>query len=260
MPPQPLTHRNSAGEVYKRSREVDEQIESALGMSLPHLIERAQKRDHMTSSYLQEKTLVYLIRHYREQENRKAVSALSGILVKRCAKRVNGKLQALPPAMVDEAYQDVIEDLFRAILNLESDEGDFLQVRFWVALDRRTISAYNRKVKEIEADKNLVSLLDLAGEDHDLDDRTNRLAVSTDDLPDPPVSMEQRLLLQDALKTLQEPLRTAFILRYYEGWPIEDSDPDVPTISRHFNRTPRTIRNWLAEAEKILERWRGEPI
>jgi len=48
-----------------------------------------------------------------------------------------------------------------------------------------------------------------------------------------------------------------FVLRHYEGWPIEDKDPSVPTISRHFQRTPRTIRNWMREAENVLAAWRG---
>ena len=41
-----------------------------------------------------------------------------------------------------------------------------------------------------------------------------------------------------------------------EGWPVEDRDPNVPTISRYFGKTSRTIRNWLAQAEERLAAWR----
>jgi len=43
-----------------------------------------------------------------------------------------------------------------------------------------------------------------------------------------------------------------------EGWPIEDRDPNVMTISKYFGKTSRTIRNWIAEAEKQLAAWRDE--
>ncbi len=66
------------------------------------------------------------------------------------------------------------------------------------------------------------------------------------------------LLYREALALLDEPMRTAFVLRHYEGWPIEDRDETVPTISRYFNKTPRTIRNWMTTAEQALAAWRGE--
>lgn len=47
-------------------------------------------------------------------------------------------------------------------------------------------------------------------------------------------------------------------MRFSEDWPIEDRDPMVPTISRHFNHSSRMIRYWLKEAEAALERWREE--
>ena len=65
-------------------------------------------------------------------------------------------------------------------------------------------------------------------------------------------------LIEAALSQLEEPIRSAYLLRYLEDWPIEDKDPAVQTISRHFGKTPRTIRNWLSKADEILEAWRGE--
>lgn len=78
------------------------------------------------------------------------------------------------------------------------------------------------------------------------------------DVTEPAITTERLVLLGDGLRALSEPYRAAFILRYYAGWPIQDRDPTVPTISRHFGKDPRTIRNWLAKAEEELERWRGE--
>ena len=65
-------------------------------------------------------------------------------------------------------------------------------------------------------------------------------------------------LIRDALSRVKEPYRTAYLLRNYAGWPIEDQDPNVPTISRKFGVDPRTIRNWLKAVEDELQSWRGE--
>ena len=45
---------------------------------------------------------------------------------------------------------------------------------------------------------------------------------------------------------------------HYGGWPIESSDPTAPSLSRYFGKSPRTIRLWLQQAERVLEDWRGE--
>ena len=66
------------------------------------------------------------------------------------------------------------------------------------------------------------------------------------------------ILIQAAMSQLKEPLRSAYLLRHYYGWQIENQDPNVQTISWRFNKTPRTIRNWLNKAEKCLEAWREE--
>ena len=78
------------------------------------------------------------------------------------------------------------------------------------------------------------------------------------DVSNPPVSMEQRLLFKEGLNILKEPYRTVFILYYYEDWPIESKDPSKMTISKHFKKTEKTIRNWLKEAREQLRRWRDE--
>ena len=69
------------------------------------------------------------------------------------------------------------------------------------------------------------------------------------------MSEEDRYLYREGLRILPEHQRVAYVLRYYEGWQIESDDPDEPTISGYFKRTPRMIRNWFEQAEKTLHRW-----
>src|SRR5207253_1635233 len=56
-------------------------------------------------------------------------------------------------------------------------------------------------------------------------------------------------VIRDALSRIPEPQRSAFALKHYYGWPIEDQDPNVRTISRQFGVDPRTIRNWLKRVD-----------
>ncbi len=255
---QPLTHCTREGKAYQRSVAVESKIESALALTPAYLVEFAKSPDHKSSDYVQEECLVYLIREYKRKDRNSVVNDLTRILLQRCAKFINNRLQILGQDTVEEAFHDVIQEMFTQILDLDSDRGDFLQVRFWAALKVIVISTFNRYKKRLEEAKNTVPLSSLAGYERTADDSNTRTFVPLEDLVDSSLSMEQRVLYQEGLNTLEDPYRTAFVLRHYYGWPIEASDPSVPSISHHFNRSSRTIRTWLSQAEEALERWRGE--
>ena len=74
------------------------------------------------------------------------------------------------------------------------------------------------------------------------------------------IQVDTGLLVGEALATLEEPHRTVFVLRHYQGWPVESKHPGDPTISGYFGVTSRTVRNWLTTAEKRLAEWREERI
>jgi DNA-directed RNA polymerase specialized sigma24 family protein len=74
----------------------------------------------------------------------------------------------------------------------------------------------------------------------------------------PTVSIEDQVSINDALESLDEPLRTVFFLRYKYLMQVESIDPNEPTLSNHFDKTPRTIRNWLKKADEILKKKQGE--
>ena len=254
---QPLTHCNSTGEVYQRTAPVHSQIEAALTLTSSQLVERSRIADQHSPDYFQEECLVYLIREFRRRGDERIVNDLSEILIRRCKNMIYGKLQALGLHAIDDAFNDVILDIFASILDLVSDRGDFLQVRFGLALKSLIISVYNRHVKRIKKEaENTVPLSSHSGSLPSVDDDV-RNSVQLDDVSDPSISMEHRMLYRDGLSMLREPYRTAFILRYYEGWQIDAKDPSVPTLSRYFKKSPRTLQTWLAHAEEMLEHWRG---
>lgn len=255
---QSLTHCNSMGEVYQRTAPVHSQIEAALTLTSFQLVERARIADHHSPDYFQEECLVYLIREFRKRGDERIVNDLSEILICRCKNMIYGRLQALGQQGVEDAFNDVILDLFAPILDLGSDRGDFLQVRFGLALKSLIIGVYNQYVKGIKKEaENTVPHSSIAGYEPEGEDDV-RNSVQLDDMADPSISMEQRMSYREGLISLKEPYRTAFILRYYEGWQIDAKDPSVPTLSRYFKKSPRTLQTWLTLAEEILEHWRGE--
>ena len=259
--PEPLTHTNAAGDVYQRLAVVDVQIQAALSLDRGALRRRSQITDKGSPDFLKEECLVYLIRHYHGAGNRDCVNDLSKSLLSRCATWINGQLSSLGDEATTEGYSDVVKSLFERILELGSDRGDFLQVRFWLYLKKLTVQAYSKQLKQLDIQQDCIPLTSLAGNDGgDADALTHKgreQAPST--LTTCTVESEEiEELIHEALSQLEEPLRSAYLLRHHKGWLIEHQDPTVRTISRHFNKTPRTIRNWLARAEERLAEWRGE--
>jgi DNA-directed RNA polymerase specialized sigma24 family protein len=254
-----LTHCNKDGIPYRRETAVERQIEAAFQLSRSILMERARLRDREAPGYLQEECLVCLLRAYTAEGDAATVAALSEALLERCARFINGKLMSLGRDAAEEAYSEVMVRLFDLILDVESDRGDFLQVRFWLALEKLVVTAFGRQTREITRSRLQVPLSALPGASGG-DDEEPRVTAQVEEIAERNLPPDVALLYREALALLDEPLRTAFVLRHYEGWPIEDRDETVPTISRYFNKTPRTIRNWMTTAEQALAAWRGEHV
>ncbi len=254
---EPLTRRNAEGTVYRRVADVERQIAVALRLPANRLRERAAVSDQTDPEYLKEECLVYLIRHYHRAGERHLVNDLSEVLLHRCAKLINSHLRSLDAEAARDGYNDVVERLFGPILDLSTDRGDFLQVRFWPVLERIAVRVFNQQLTLHMRTRSTVPLSSLAGYDHDEGDEAERVVRPREEAEAASPSGESTLI-RDALSRIEEPYRSAFLLRHYAGWPVEDRDPRVRTISRHFSKDPRTIRNWLKKAEEVLETWRGE--
>ena len=253
--PEPLTRRNADGEIYQRQPVVNGQIQEALRLGHEELRRRSEIKDKLSPEYLQEESLVFLIRHFHKEGNRPRVNELSKCLLTRCSKLIVRKLDSLKADLRDEGYWDVVDELFARILDLDSDRGDFLQVRFWAVLKRLAIQVFRKYLKQSELELHA----DDKGEDTDTFTFNHEIPASrTSESRTAELEAIEWTLIHEALSQLEDPFRSAFLLRYFYQWPIEDQNSDVRTISQHFNKTPRTIRNWLARAEECLAAWRGE--
>ena len=259
---EPLTHTNKDGKRYQRLPEVENQIRVALELDAKDLVTRATVSDKSSPDFLKEEALVYLIRHYHGETDKYTVTDLTRVLIVRIVGWVESKLRKLGIDAVEEGYADVVERLFKQILNLDSDRGDYLQVRFWRALKMLTVRVFDEQLEQFDRRQNSVPLSSLTGyDDGDPDASGNERKVKVPDSATCRSAESQatdEIFNRQAMWQLKEPFRSAYLLRHYYDWPIESQDPAVQTISQRFGKTPRTIRNWLTKADKELSIWLGE--
>jgi DNA-directed RNA polymerase specialized sigma24 family protein len=227
------------------------QIRATASLAPAQLLAWARCDDYHDPAWLGEECLVYWVRDYHRQQNRQMVSDLAAVLLHRITRHVYYRLRVLQSDDLEDCYADVVAALFAPILDLDSDRGDFAQVRFWKFLDALTLATRRQHLRARHQAECHTWPGDLAENPAD--------GVPSAESPRA-LSVEQTILSHEALEGLPEPYRRTFVLRHYYGWPIEDADPQVPTISRLFGKTARTIRNWLATAEDLLEQWREEPV
>ena len=252
---QPLTRQNANDQVYQRLPAVDRQIKEALRLDYGELRSRLEVRDEDSTAFLKEESLVHLIRHYHRAGSRELVNDVAKCLLTRCATWIDGKLIGLRKDLREDGNARVVAEVFDRILDLSSDRGDFLQVRFWVVLERITVDVFWKQVNQFDTessgdyDQAAIDALTQQGAVVVPTASTGRSAES---------EAIHNVLIEAALHQLEEPILSAYLLRYHQGWPIEDKNATVQTISQHFGKTPRTIRNWLSRADKCLEAWRGE--
>lgn len=258
----PLTLTNVDGNLYQRDSSVEGQLSSSLIISDVEIVARAGITDKREDGYLQEEALVYLIRESKLEKKELLYYALSKILLTRCEDQVKYRLRSLDPDLKEDAYADVVQVLFDKILS-PNGHGDFLQVRFWSALDRIAIDVFRQSYRRRSKDRNNLLPSSFSGteETEKVEADWENAVPDTDSIiPSENLwsSVEGMVLIDDALEHLEEPIRTAFILNHYQDWQIESNDPCEITLSTYFKKTPRTIRNWLRKAVTILKVWRGE--
>ncbi len=248
-----LTHLNANGEPYERTPEVEAQIRAVLGMEPSVMLERARISDRKSQNFLKEESLVYLIKEYQLLGDDITAGALSEILLKRCTHSIKNNFLSLNENLAEEAFEETFGAIYDKIIDVESDRGDFLEVRFWHALKRQAITTFHEyEIKQDQADRTV----EIGEPGLDSFEEDYSIAGRSVDPPAPDPSEEQRSACRDGLRQLNANERTAYILVYLHGWPIESQKKGEPTVSGFFKKDPRTIRNWLASAEKKLRAWR----
>lgn len=255
----PLTRSTRAGEPYVRPPEVESQLELLLGASANEQLTRAAETNKESPRYVRDECLVYLIRDAWVAGDSARYSTLTEQLLRRSARGIQHNLRTLGVAPGDEkdVYGEVISGMMSAILD-DGGAGDFYQARFRRALRFLVLSVYDkyaRRQKRARREDDLDT--PLGGDDMKAEDGVTLEERLPEDA-EVAARIEQRLLIREALAAIRDPRhREAFVLHYYDDWPIETKDPLDPSVSRHLGVTPRTVNNWLREAERDMTAWRS---
>ncbi len=252
MEVRPLTHRTAdTGAVYERSPEVEAQVARALALEETRLMEELE-HDYKSDAHIKDEALYYLIRERLREGVHESAKAFAEILLRRCARTISRRIErrGVEERHREDCAGEIATDLLTDLFNIDSDRSDFAQVRFGLYFKRLSYLVIRnfRQLQQREwLAESVISTQDDQAEEIDLlDTLADERALSAED----------RILLRDALAQLPHGLREPFLLRYFDGWQIESDSPTEPSISRHLNVTPRTVRNRLRDTEAILRRWR----
>jgi RNA polymerase sigma factor (sigma-70 family) len=252
----PLTHRRPDGTVYQRPPEVDEAIRKAVSLDPAALVTRAQIQDATSEGYLRDEVLVYFAREFGRKRQAE-VHELAEALLRRVRRLIRGWARDwVADAYHDGFVADCLNEVFTRIFDLESDRGEYAEVRLGDFLKRRAIEVRRKVIKESRRAVRTRSLSDRDEEGRpslDIEDDSpspERLAEGTE-----AHSIAMRILGQ-----VDDNKRQAFILHYFEGMQI-DSDAGVENISEMFGKSEKTIRNWLRQCEGLIrEALRAEGV
>jgi len=245
--------------VYTRTPEVESQIREALLLDQAVLRERVAVERYTEPGFIKEECLVYLVRLFLRERKDKLVSHLMNCLVTRIARRVHSQASAsLHWSLVDDCSQNILTDVAGRLTDMTTDKDDFAQSRFGLWLERVTYNAlrpYRTFQKNTRASQvNVEGIERSNGKKH----RLHVDPLSPEQILEQAETKQLRKQRADELlKKLDPGVREAYRLRHEEGMEIENKDPDVMTISKHFQRSPRPIRNWLKAAEEKLQQAQG---
>lgn len=247
---EPLTRLTASGEPLCRPPEIEAEIAAAIELSLGEVQARAEA-DPETENAMSEECIVHLIRHDLRAGHGVLADSLLPILLKRGEATLRGGIRGFQPADALEIREDVLGRL--AVSLVESgDAADFFEVRFALALKRLRIDACRRQRRQ---DRARVALDGTPGNDDSMgesefDRRLNH------HLPQP-ARQEDRLLIRQALASLDDSEREVLVLHKLAGVPLHSKTSRDADLVGLLGLSERTLRNRLRAAEAKLRAFAG---
>jgi len=216
-------------------------------------------------SALKSETLVYLIRWLWRCNDQQNIGRMIECLGKRIAQIARDFVSGFPPNITDDFAIEIAEEVNLLIFASEPNRrSEFLEVSFRGAIKRRAINKREKVKERLKHEVGESSIqTKTTGEEYE-----GIIASHSDGQPNPGeialLVEAQRLLpeqIRKALAAVSNPLhREAVILHHLRGWQISSSDNAIPTLSTHFDKSPRQIQNWLKGAMKQMRTALGESI
>lgn len=239
---------------YRRRPDVDLQIDEALTLDHADLRRRVSVVSPNEEGYFKAETIVYLLRDAHAIGDQELVGWLWMSLVNRSKGYVKGWLGGLSSRLQGEAVDAVWDRLLEKLLKRD-DSGDYYEVSYWDALEKRSVDVYRQFAARdrVGWEKGLST-----AQRSDADDGVDLELVDLDLSWQPEFAGLSQVGSQRILALIPEEYREAFYLHVVEDWPISSSVAHRPSLCRRFNRTPETIRTWLKRARAAAKEGLGE--
>lgn len=243
----PLTHKRRDQRVYFRREEVTLQLEELSKTPEEVLARRIRIEQEDENESIKSESLVFLYRHYMYTELAGDIFTTLSLRIRRLVFQFRVRF-AQPEVDFDDFLQSMNEEVLGKISD-PSDAGDYAQVSFGPFV----LGIAGNVLRKLERENKIKRVTDSLEESFDgTDEAPPKINPVASDL-----SADKRLLIAEAINSMEEPHRTAWLLHHKEGYQIESNDPGETTVATLIGVTGRTVRNRLKEAERQLQAWKG---
>ncbi len=259
-----LTRLTASGEPLHRPPEIEAEIATALELSRYQVLASAAAEPD-TENAMSEECIVHLIRHslrlgLGQADPGGLADDLLPILLRRSEANLRGAIRGFSRGEAQEIREDVLGRLAVSLVE-PGDAADFFEVRFALALKRWRIDACRRQRRRARgrvvfdetsrtADSGAEGSASGAQSDREFDRQLDRHRPE-------PARQEDRLLIQQALKRLDDSERKVLVLHKLAGLPLRSQAPQEADLVGLLGLSERTLRNRLRSAESKLRIYGG---
>lgn len=234
-----LTRTNSEGELLYRRDEVVRQIEELAAIDFTKLKRRILITDEKSANSLKSETLAFLLRECFQKECFNEIYETLSLRILGIIGKYRAKVSDFA-----EFSQNIQLDFLQKVLDFKTDAGDYAQVSFGEFIIGIALNEF-RKYRTVNDRENITDSIDADAENEETPPKFNFQKRK--------ISPEDEAFLKEALRKLPTNIREAFILYHYFNYKIKSKKTDEPTLTEYFQKSDKTIRNWLKNAEDILD-------
>lgn len=239
---------------YRRPAKIEALLQTLESLSRDELVARAQIRARDDAHYIPTECLVYFVRASRADNSDAWFERLYKVLSARVlralptADAADGTSRSLTRERIREKVYERFVEMLAGDRQAYDDRLDFFEIRFDMALKRLRQDAQRQAWR----DENRSQPLTYDDNNGELTPEIEQAAGSTNPFEGMEIGNEAfRLRLDAAIEALPtEQSRTIQMLML--GYQIQSEDPDVITICKVLNKTPKTIWNYRERAFKTL--------
>ena len=275
----PLRKRSKGGKRYERRPEVEQELKKLEKLGLPEVVARARAGERKGKPALSSEALVHILRREvrvarPDGRTQGPIDALVSILIARCEVILKRRLWSYEELAREEVSEAVVNRLVDDIYE-DGDKADYAEINFnhWLARNRTdAIRKHARKAKRVKQLGEAVE--NLEENEAQIVTEDERTEASHESTPERlyslkeereraslPSIIEHAQFSPDDLHRIADVVMQAKLpadvlyafLAHNLGMKVESQDPEEHTLVKHFDKSEKTIRNWIERAETAFD-------